>query len=222
MAAGIFYFYFRNKKGRRSDPVLQEASTVKTWSLWKDTPFIVFCVLCSLYCICFFQLLSTLPLFYKQHHRLSEWSIGLILAYSGLVVFSLEMVLVHFAEKRWSSFNVIVIGVFLVGAAYISLLFPGKYILLYFSMFLLCLSEILAMPFMGAITLNRAPAGKQGIYMGLNSVAFSVAHVISPLVGTRIANDYGFNVLWIATGVLSIITAIGFFFLQDKMTNVKL
>ncbi|RYE26756.1 MAG: MFS transporter, partial [Sphingobacteriales bacterium] len=110
MAAGIFYFYFRNKEGRHIDSALKKNANVPGVSLWKDTPFIVFCVLCSLYCVCFFQLLSTLPLFYKQHHHLSEWGIGLILAYSGLVVFSLEMVLVHFAEKRWSAFRVINIG----------------------------------------------------------------------------------------------------------------
>lgn len=220
MAALIFYFYFRNKEGRRANSVPKKNSSTPTGSLWKDTPFILFCILCSLYCICFFQLLSTLPLFYKQYHHLSEWSIGLILAYSGMVVFSLEMVLVHFAEKRWSSFNAIIIGVLLVGTAYVSLLLPGKYLLLYFSMLLLCLSEILAMPFMGTITLNRAPEGKQGVYMGLNSVAFSIAHVLSPVLGTRIADAYGFNVLWLATGVLSVITAAGFFFLQDKMKKV--
>ena len=224
MSAGIaglvFYSYFsRRRGGAGSDagPAKDNSSPEAALSPWKDGRFLVFSFLCSLYSICFFQLLNTLPLFYREVHRLSEWDIGLILAYSGLVVFSLEMLLVHLAERRFKASTVIIIGTLLCGGSFISLLLPGKYITLYFSMFLLCISEILAMPFMATVTMKRASEGRQGAYMGINSLAFSAAHVLSPFFGTRIADNFGFNALWWCTGAITAVTALGFWWVMKKL-----
>ncbi|WP_207420327.1 MFS transporter [Desertivirga brevis] len=216
LAGLFFYFYFRNLqpvKGVQKDP---EKGTTGL-SPWKDAPFLVFSFFCLLYSVCFFQLLSTLPLFYRTVHHLSEWSIGVILAYSGFVVFSLEMILVHIAERRLGASGTIIIGTLLGGAAFLVLLLPGKFLLLYFGMFLLCISEILAMPFMATLTMKRASGKKQGSYMGVNSLAFSAAHIISPFIGTRIADHFGFDVLWTLTGLVSIITAAGFYWIIKKL-----
>ncbi len=221
-AAGLaFYLFFRKRRGSASKtntPKKSDADvSVRPLSPWRDVKFLVFTILCCFYSICFFQLLNTLPLFYREAHHLSEWDIGLILAYSGLVVFSLEMPLVHIAAKRLSSSASIILGTVLCGASFSILTFPGHLPLLYFSMFLLCLSEILAMPFMATVTMRRASEGRQGAYMGMNSLSFSAAHILSPFLGTRIADHFGFNVLWIATGILTIITALGFWMIVKKL-----
>ncbi|PWG81989.1 MFS transporter [Pararcticibacter amylolyticus] len=219
LAGLVFYFFFRNRKGtqerkKRHD---SEQNSHQNRSPWKDTHFLIFTLLCCFYAICFFQLLNTLPLFYRQQHHLSDWSIGLILAYSGFVVFSLEMPLVHLAGNRLSAAAAIVIGTLLCGASFSLLVFPGKLLLLYFSMFLLCLSEILAMPFMATVTLKRSSKDTQGAYMGMNALSFSAAHILSPFAGTRIVSSFGFDVLWISTGILAVITAAGFLWVMKKL-----
>ena len=220
IAGLVFYLYFRRRKGNKAKRAIQKHATPGL-SPWRDKLFIVFSFLCCLYSICFFQLLSTLPLFYRQEHQLSELNIGLILAFSGLVVFSLEMLLVHIADKRLSASSVIILGTILCGVSFVMLLLPGKYLVLYTSIFILCISEILAMPFMATVTMQRASVEKQGAYMGMNSLAFSAAHVISPYAGTRIADFYGFNLLWSLTGILSIFTALGFWLVMKNMQNKK-
>ena len=148
---------------------------------------------------------------------MSEWEIGLILAFSGLVVFSLEMLLVHMAERRLTASNVIILGTLLCGISFLMLLLPGKYILLYTAMFVLCISEILAMPFMATVAIKRASLEKRGAYMGMSALAFSVAHIFSPFLGTSIAEAYGFNVLWTCIGILGGITAAGFLIVMKKL-----
>ncbi|MBC8054085.1 MAG: MFS transporter [Sphingobacteriaceae bacterium] len=218
VAALVFFFYFRKRESVTQDikPVAA-ASVIEDKSPMKDRHFIYFTFFCGLYGICFFQLLNTIPLFYRSVHQLSEWNIGLIISYSGFIVFSLEMLLVHFAERRFRASTVIIAGTILCAASFFMLLLPGKYLVLYASMFILCISEILAMPFMATVTMQRASTTKQGAYMGMNAIAFSAAHILSPVLGTHIAEYYGFGVLWISTGILCSLTAMGFWWIMNRM-----
>lgn len=217
IAVLIFYFYFRNKKGHATSKEKEDAIAVSFQSPYKDVPFLVFTFLSILFAICFFQLLSTLPLYYREVYQLSEKSIGVILAFSGVVVFCLEMLIVHFAERRSTAGNAIIIGVVFAGLAFASLLIAHAVWLLYISMFLLCISEILAMPFMATVTLKRSNLKNRGAYMGLNSLALSAGLIFAPWWGTKIAANYGFNTLWLGTGVLMFLTAFGFHVLMKKM-----
>lgn len=219
LAGLLFFFYFRNRKGNEN--VLKKeadaAAEAKEVSPYRDKQFIWFNILTALYAICFFQLLSTLPLFYKEIHKLTEADIGILLAYSGFVVFALEMLLVHIAERKMTSAQVIILGTILCGLSFIMLVLPGKYLVLYVSMFVLCISEILVMPFVATVTVQRSGATNRGAYMGFGALAYSAAHIVSPYLGTRVADFYGFDTLWIGTGVLTVFIALGFYVIMKKM-----
>ncbi|WP_199121248.1 MFS transporter [Pedobacter sp. ASV28] len=217
LSAIIFFFYFRNKKGSVADQKTSPSEELPYQSPYKDVPFLVFTFLSILFAICFFQLLSTLPLYYRQVYELSEKSIGIILAYSGVVVFTLEMLVVHIAERRTTAANAIILGIVFCGIAFISLLVTKGVWLLYVSMFMLCIAEILAMPFMATVTLQRANTKNRGAYMGLNSLSLSAGLIFAPFLGTKIAAVYGFDSLWVGTGVLMFLTAMGFYFLMNRM-----
>lgn len=214
IAGFVFYIYFKNiqpNKRRNISGVEAEVKKEKTGiSPWKDTPFLIFSLLCCFYSVCFFQLLSTLPIFYREIHQLSEANIGLILAFNGMVVFLLEMLLVQIAERKMRPVNIIITGTLLLSACFLILLLPGGQWILFFSMLLMSLSEILCMPFMATVSVKRAGKGREGAYMGLNALAFSSAHVFAPLLGTNIAAHFGYDILWISIATLGIITAFGF------------
>lgn len=217
LAAVIFFVYFRNKKGEAKEKTDAAEEGIKYKSPYKDTPFLVFTFLSTLFAICFFQLLNSLPLYYEKVYHLNEKSIGIILAYSGVVVFSLEMLIVHIAERRTTAANAIIIGVFCCGLAFASLIITEGIWLLYVSMFILCIAEILAMPFMATVTLQRSNVTNRGAYMGLNSLSLSAGLIFAPFLGTKVAANYGFNILWMGTGLLMLFTAVGFYFLMKRM-----
>jgi predicted MFS family arabinose efflux permease len=221
VAAVIFYFYFRNKKGFDNKKVDESDADLPYQSPYKDFPFLIFTVLSILFAICFFQLLSTLPLYYRQVYQLNEHSIGIILAYSGIVVFTLEMLIVHIAEQRTTAFIAIIWGVICCGLAFLLLISTSGIWLLYLSMFVLCISEILAMPFMATVTLKRSNKKNRGAYMGLNALSLSAGLIFAPLLGTKIADKFGFEVLWAGTGILAALTAVGFYILMKRMRLEK-
>jgi predicted MFS family arabinose efflux permease len=214
LAGLLFYFYFKNlpvnKNRERLHHVKSKKKTEAGLSPWKDKPFLWYCLFCCLYSICFFQLLSTLPLFYRKVHHLSEGNIGLVLASNGLVVFLLEMLLVQVAERRMRSSKVITLGVFLGAISFLILLVPSGIWVLFLAMFIMSLSEIFAMPFMATVTVKRGSIDRKGAYMGLNALSVSSAFVFSPLIGTFVAEHFGFSMLWVGTAVVGIATAYGF------------
>lgn len=220
LAGLLFYFYFRKLPVNKAhEKLILPKGTKKIRSgisPWKDQPFLIFSLFCCFYSICFFQLLSTLPLFYRSVHHLSEASIGLILASNGLVVFCLEMLLVQMAERNMKSSSAIIWGVILIALSFLILLIPGGNWVLFLAMFLMSVSEILAMPFMATVTVRRGSKDRKGAYMGLNALSFSTAHVLSPLIGTFVAGYFGFPTLWIGTAFLGICTAFGMHWIFKK------
>ncbi|MEJ2903130.1 MFS transporter [Pedobacter panaciterrae] len=219
LSATLFFIYFRNRKGneKKKDEVVEEEGNQANLSPYKDVPFMLFSVLSCIFAICFLQLLSTLPLYYRNVYKMTEAEIGIILAFSGLVVFSLEMLVVHIAEKRFTARTVIVAGTVLCALSFLVLNLAKGIPVLYLSMFIICLAEILAMPFMATVTLQRSSLKKRGAYMGINALSFSVAHIFSPLVGTRVAAQFGFETLWWGTVAALTLASIGFFFVMKQM-----
>lgn len=224
LAGLVFYFYFHRKEVERKQlrpEKTQSTPKPKGKSPWLDGPFVIFSILCCLFSITFFQFLSTLPLYYKEVCMLKSWDIGLLLGFNGLVVFTLEMFIVSTSERYLTTNRVIVLGMVVCGLSFLVLLAGKSMGILYLSMFLLSVSEILAMPFMATVAIQRATPGREGAYMGMNSLSFSMAHIISPVLGTAIAAKMGYNSLWEIVAVLSLLTAVGFWFNLRSMRNKR-
>ncbi len=224
IAAGIFFFfYFRSQQGHKpgTKKDKETADIPPSRSPYRDGWFMLFIILCSFYAMLFFQLFSTLPLYYKQVHVLSESKIGLLMALNGLIVFSLEMISVYLLGNRFSKSVLIVGGTLILGLSFVLLNLHAHVSILFVSMALLSISEILAMPFMATITVERSDESNRGSYMGLYTISYAVAHVIAPYLGTTIIADYGFEMLWWATGGLAIFTSVALYFVVHQLERQR-
>ena len=223
IAAGIFfYFYFRRQRGYEPKKPDKQQLHLAVRSPYRDFLFIMFVLLCACFSIIFFQFFSTLPLFYRQVYDLSERNIGMLLALNGLVVFLLEMIVVYLLGERFSKGLLIVVGMLLLGASFVLLNLVEHVSILYLAMLLLSISEILVMPFLATITVQRSNDKNRGAYMGLYTIAFSGAHAIAPFLGTSIIARWGFSTLWWATGMASLLTAAGFYFVVQLLERQRL
>lgn len=213
LAGILFVFYFRKRVARvaSGQPSVVKREGLPAESPYRDVKMVGFAILCALYAICFFQLITTLPLYYKEAHRLSEFQIGIILGYSGLFIVLFEMIIVQVAGKLFSIANIIIMGTLLCGAAFVVLNLSFTYWMLYFGITVLCVSEILAMPYMSTVFVQSSSDTNRGAYMGMYALAFSVSHIISPYFGTYTIEHWGFETLWWITGVITVFTAVGFY-----------
>ncbi|WP_250631848.1 MFS transporter [Rhodoflexus caldus] len=186
-------------------------------SPFRDIRFMFFILFTLLNVIIFFQIFSSLPLFYKKVYALSETRIGLLISLNGLFIVAFEMAFVYYLRNFKQTLSLVSIGSLFIGGAFLLLALPnGGVILLIISMLVLSMGEILTMPFSQVYTVSRADEGSRGAYLSMYVMAYSAAHIFAPLVGTYLAENFGFQVLWEVLGAASFISMLGFRTLAER------
>jgi predicted MFS family arabinose efflux permease len=173
----------------------------------------------SLYAIAFFQFFSTMPLYYKDVAHLSEIQIGWLMALNGLLVAVFEMLIIYKYEKRWSLYNFIALGAFLLIPSYLSLLFFGGYAWLFVLTVVISFSEMFAMPFMNTFMNNRAQQGKRGQYASLYIMAWSSSQILTPIIATQIIGAGGYDMLWVVLASFAALCMVSVLWLKSKVAQ---
>lgn len=186
-------------------------------SPYRDKPFLFFTLLTVLGAIVFMQLLWTVPIYFKDAHHWDEHTIGLLAALNGLIVFLVEMPLIYRIEGRRSRLGFVRLGLVLYAAAYFAFLIPpGGMASALLYMVAISFGEMFVMPFSSNFVFGYAEKGSAGGYMALYTMAYSVANVIAPLMGTQVIALWGFNTLWCILGAITAVTWAGFWVLERK------
>ncbi len=180
-------------------------------SAHSDGTYVLFLIALALFGFIFVQYFSTIPLYYKEIHQLSEQKIGLLLALNGALIFFFEMPLIAYLEKtKLSRIGNVIGGFVLTGISFLLLLFTPWAGVLVIGMIIATLGEMVAFPFGNAFALDRSKKGRQGAYMALYSMSFSLAHIFGHNSGMQFINNFGYENTWI---FMTLIAAIGTFLL---------
>ncbi|MFT4033128.1 MAG: MFS transporter [Siphonobacter sp.] len=186
-------------------------------SAFRDRIFLVFMVFVTLYAIGFFQLFSTVPLFYKTVYHLRENQIGNLMALNGLIIVAVEMILVHSIENRFKPLRLMAAGSLLVAIAYslFNVAFGISWLIV--SMVVATFSEMLAMPFMNTFAIGRSKAHNLGQYTSLYTAAWSIAQISAPLLGTQFITRFSFSAAWWLMASFASVACLGFLSLEYKI-----
>jgi predicted MFS family arabinose efflux permease len=186
-------------------------------SPFKDYYYLVFIFLCCLFGICFFQIFSTMPIYFKTVLMLSEREIGWIMGLNGLLIAAFEMVTVYSLEK-YKYLKLIALGTFVTGISFVmfNVLDINPLMLGLSSSVVLTIGEILAMPFMMSFFLNRSNPSNIGQYASLYTMSYSIAHVAGSSAGSAVADHYSFQTLWWLIGGLSVFISVSFLILEKQ------
>ncbi len=189
-----------------------------TKSAYRDKTFLRFTALQVFFAICFFQLFTTLPLFYYEDWHLNEKWYGIVMSVNGIMISLMEMPLVFKLEGRRPYLTYIAAGTFLTGVFFFMLNIPHVNVLFlaFFSIVVVTLAEIIAMPFMNSYYIARSTTENRGQYAGLYTMAWSLAQVVASAAGTQIAHGIGFNNLWWILGSVCVLTSFGYYRLEKR------
>ncbi|MBS1628932.1 MAG: MFS transporter [Bacteroidetes bacterium] len=187
----------------------------RRFEVFRDRKYLLFAVLVSLFAFVFFQLFSTLPVYYRSVLKLSEEVIGGTMAANGLIIALFEMVLVFRLEGRRQPLQYIPVGTLLVALAFL-LLNLGLPALLLAALctLIIALGEMLAMPFMNTYWVSRSCDANRGQYAGVYTASWATAQVLGPALGSSFADTLGFQALWWLIVSIALTAAIGFWLLH--------
>lgn len=212
----LFRILVREKKKSAKDPV-PDGVEKKGKPVFKDRPYWVFLFITFVLGMLFFQIFTTLPIYHKEVYGLTEFQTGLLMSLNGLLIFVFEMPLVSYIEKqKTAKTRLIFWSTILMAASFFILLFPGWVGILAVSMVIITLGEMIGFPYTNAFAMSRASKGREGRYMALYTMSFSLAHIWSAKTGMEIIDRWGYNANWLFMGTLGLI-AVAFAILLRNM-----
>ena len=175
-------------------------------SIYKDKAFWIFFASMVLFGLIFLQYFSTMPLYYDNIHNLNKIELGLLLGANGLIIFLFEMPLINWLEKsKYTKSGLILFGAILTGLSFLILTFTSWVGILVIGMILMTVGEMIAFPFSNSFAIERAKKGKQGEYMAMYVMSFSIAHIFGHNAGLRLVDGLGFDNTWlIMTGIAAL------------------
>lgn len=191
-------------------PVLQPA--------YRDKIYVNFLVLVVMFAACFFQLFTILPVYFKTQWQLNEQFIGFLMALNGIIIVIIEMILVYSLEGTKPLTTFIRSGVALVGVGYALInVLPAFAFSAIIAMIIITCGEILSMPFMNSFWISRTSLSNRGQYAAMYTIAWSIAQIAAPTLGSQVAAHFNYNALWWIISGICIVTAAGFMLLGNRI-----
>ena len=217
--AGILLLQILNP---RKAKVIEQVKVVNPMEAYTDKAFMILLVAMTLFGLAFFQLLSTLPIFYKDVHHLTEAEIGLLLGLNGFLIFIFEMPLIKWLEGSKNNMSkLILIGVILTALSFIVINLTGWFGALVIGMVLMTFGEMIVFPFSNSLALNRSIKGNQGQYMAYYSISFSIAHIFGHSIGMNLVANLGYTSTWYIITLVALSSAAFMLFLIHFLRKEK-
>lgn len=199
--------------------IIDEQKVENPKSIKSDMLFWIFFVAMFIFGFVFLQYFSTMPLYYRDIHELSEFDIGLLLGMNGFLIFVFEMPIIKWlGESKYSKEFLITIGLLLTGLSFAVLLMSSWVGILIIGMLLMTFGEMIAFPFSNSFVIERAKRGRQGEYMAFYSISFSAAHIFGHNFGLQMAGKVGYDLTWM---VITGLSGIGVFTLLYLIQQLK-
>lgn len=190
---------------------------IKSRSPYSDSILILFLFLNLINMIAFFQILFSVPVYFKEVVMMDEWLIGMFFTANGLLVFALEMPLVYLIEQKKKFIQPMVAGAVLIGIGYLSLnLFVSPLIAIVLYSLLVALGEVINFPLIPTMAMKRADKDNQGKYMGLVSMMFAMAFLFAPITGLPLIEKIGYESYFYLAAGLSVLSGFCLWLLKGK------
>lgn len=211
-ALGTLYLVL---KKRDTNYKVEKEKTIIKQSPFKDGLLLLFLFLNLINMVAFFQILFSVPVYFKEEVMMNEVLIGIFFTANGIMVFLFEMPLVYIIEKKKKYFPPMIAGAIMIGMAYFSLsLFENALVAIFLYSFLVALGETINFPLIPSLSMRRANDQNQGKYMGVVSMMFAMAFLIAPMSGLPVVELIDYHLYWYLTGSLSVISGISLYFLK--------
>jgi predicted MFS family arabinose efflux permease len=209
IAAAILLYITLSPARNSSTEKIKKEKNVIVDSAYKDRTYIAFILLTFIFAFCFFQMFTTIPVFFREKFHLSVFFIGIIMALNGVIIAVFEMITIFSLEGKRPSLHFISGGMLLVAVSFLLLNLPPLNVSLIaiIAMLFLTFGEIFSMPFMNAWWIGRAQKNNRGQYAALYTVAWASAQAVGPFAGSLIVEFYNFKMLWYVLAVICILLA---------------
>ncbi len=187
----------------------------------RDTRFAAFILISMLIAVVALQMNTSLGVYLRDVHGLSDQRFGFLLTLNASMVVLLQF----YITRRMQGGRPLVmaaLGGALYALGYTMYGFVAGYVLFLTAMAILTIGEMLFVPSAQALAARMAPEDMRGRYMAAYGLSWSLPLIFSPLASGLIMDNLNPRWLWYAVGLVGFAAAAGFLLLERWMGKALL
>ena len=167
----------------------------------------------------YMQMNTTLPVYLRDVHQISERGYGLILSLNAGMVVLFQFWVTRRVDHR-PPMLMMALGTAFYVVGFSMYGFTSVYPLFLLAMVIITIGEMIVAPVAQALVARMAPEDMRGRYMAIYGYTFTVASMTGPFLAGLVIDNFDPRILWYFAGVVGIM-AMGIFLLLYRQMNVK-
>jgi len=181
--------------------------------VFKDTPFVAFIGVTIMMTLVYMNMNSTLGVYMRDQHGMSEINFGALLSLNAVIVVALQFWFARRLEK-YKPMLMMAAGSLLYAIGFAMYGVVSGIALFALAMIIITIGEMIVSPFQQSVVANFAPEEMRGRYMAVSSLSWSIAFTIGPYFAGLILDSANPNNLWLLCGGIGILATLGFIVLN--------
>jgi len=184
--------------------------------VWKNTPFLLFCVISAAVTVVAAQLMTTFSTYSGSYGGINEIMIGLLFSLNGFMIVFMQYPIAVFLE-RFKLTTSLAAGTLLYAVGFGIVGLCTGFWPLFGCMFVISLGELVFSPSSMNIVSRMASTESRGRYMGFSGVVNNVGFAIGPFLGGFLMDAFRgrIEIMWLLLGLLGVACIFGFMLLRQ-------
>lgn len=184
--------------------------------VFKDSLFLLFIVTWIFSNLPFMNMRTTLGVFLRDVHGVSEQNFGLLLTFNAALVIIFQFWITRRLQKA-SPMKMLALGSLLLSAGVALFGFVSGYNLFFLAIGLMTVGDMIQTPFGQSLVAKFSPEHMRGRYMAIFALTWNIPFAFGPYLGGLILDNWNPSLLWYASGLAGLASAGGYLFLKKLM-----
>jgi MFS family permease len=223
ITAGVVYFALHETRAAPKEDEPQETigqTFAGYFRVLKDSAFTWFIVASMLMVLVYMQMNTTLGVYLRDVHGISEQAYGYILSLNAAMVVHFQFPITRRIVK-YRPMSVMVVGTLLYAIGFGMYGFVSIYIFFLLAMAIITIGEMLVSPVSQAIVARLAPEDMRGRYMATYGFSWVIPSAIGPLLAGITMDYIDPKWVWYAAGLLGLIAAGAYYYLEVRTGRAR-
>jgi MFS family permease len=222
ITAGILLLAVRETRPapREGEPEQTMAQTFAGYrDVLRDGTYVLFIGACILMTIVYLQLYSTLGVYLRDTHGLSERAYGYLMSMNATAVVLLQIPIAR-RVARYRPMMMMALGTLLYAIGFGMYGLFSSYAPFALAMFIITVGEMIVMPTAQALVAKIAPEDMRGRYMAVFGFSWLIPQATGPLLAGLIMDNADPRWVWHAAGLVGLVAAAAFTLLNRRVNHV--
>ena len=185
------------------------------WDVLRDVTFTLFIGACILMTVVYIQLYTTLGVYLRDTHGVSEQAYGYLMSLNATAVVLLQIPIAR-RIARHRPMTMMALGTLLYAIGFGMYGLVSSYVLFIVAMFIITVGEMVVMPTSQALVAKIAPEDMRGRYMAVFGFGWVIPQAVGPLLAGLVMDNADPRWVWYAAGLLGLVGAAAFVLLRRR------